>query len=751
MKKLLLLSLCLLTTAVAYANSSAAATSTLSRSMSATNTKTNVVGTGIEIDNSLIDALEKQPETDLVKELKDAKNSLKLQSATSCEDFDTVLTNWVNKNKDFFQRPYYYGGPMPLRREGWVAVDSMAKTAVPESASSASAWVGVWGWAPDYSATNVQKAWIDEPDIIKNDGAYIYYVNNTKKLLYILKWPYNGTTPDLASADIVKILKLPSSYNATNLLIDGNKLVLISSRYLDLPYDYNKSFFEKNTRTNVVVFDITDKNKVAILRLFDFPGQIQESRLSNGKLTVVSNLWFNWWPIYWIMNQKQPVDDVITTSTIVPNGAEIVRKASGKLDKHVYKPDCSSLHYILPDSVENFNPSVGVIHTIDLRKDNNAHTNLFYGNAGQIHVTDKSLYIVSSISLNSYQYASCPPNAKCAMPLIRREPNNFSLIHKYSLLSGKPMYQDSALAKWDLLNQYSMDEDTSGNFRILTRSRSPELATHLWVFDNKLALNGWLLNIEPKEDFKASRFIWNKLYLVTFQQIDPLFVIDLVGKPRILWELKIPWFSQYLHPYAPMKDNKQLLLWLWVDTQNTWGRTTTNGVKLDLYEVDYNAINNSSITIKQLFTKTLWGKWSWSEAIDNPRVFVRNEKTQKLFLPIITQDEIEKKVCNKDYYGQEYCYPQFTYNTTFAGVKTLSVALNNGITELASKDYKDQIISYLKENNQYYGSEYNNYGLDQRQYMSLWNRAGYVGDVTYFVNNAFADFVSPKESKTIKF
>jgi len=79
-----------------------------------------------------------------------------------------------------------------------------------------------------------------------------------------------------------------------------------------------------------------------------------------------------------------------------------------------------------------------------------------------------------------------------------------------------------------------MDEDANGNFRILTRSRSPELATHLWVFDNKLALNGWLLNIEPKEDFKASRFIGDKLYLVTFQQIDPLFVIDLAGKPRIL-------------------------------------------------------------------------------------------------------------------------------------------------------------------------------------------------------------------------
>ncbi len=80
-----------------------------------------------------------------------------------------------------------------------------------------------------------------------------------------------------------------------------------------------------------------------------------------------------------------------------------------------------------------------------------------------------------------------------------------------------------------------MDEDAKGNFRILTRTWSPELSTHLWKFDNKLVLSGLLLGIEPKEDFKASRFIGDKLYLVTFQQIDPLFVIDLAPiKPKIL-------------------------------------------------------------------------------------------------------------------------------------------------------------------------------------------------------------------------
>jgi uncharacterized secreted protein with C-terminal beta-propeller domain len=85
-----------------------------------------------------------------------------------------------------------------------------------------------------------------------------------------------------------------------------------------------------------------------------------------------------------------------------------------------------------------------------------------------------------------------------------------------------------------------MDEDTNGNFRIITRNWNPQLATHIWKLDNTLQHHSQLLNVEPGEDFKASRYIGDKLYLVTFQQIDPLFVIDMKDKPTILGELKIP-------------------------------------------------------------------------------------------------------------------------------------------------------------------------------------------------------------------
>lgn len=71
-----------------------------------------------------------------------------------------------------------------------------------------------------------------------------------------------------------------------------------------------------------------------------------------------------------------------------------------------------------------------------------------------------------------------------------------------------------------------------------------------------------LMNIEPGEEFKSSRYIGDKLYLVTFERTDPLFVIDLenIRKPKIIGKLKIPGFSSYLHPYAKMKNGKQYLI-----------------------------------------------------------------------------------------------------------------------------------------------------------------------------------------------
>jgi hypothetical protein len=260
-----------------------------------------------------------------------------------------------------------------------------------------------------------------------------------------------------------------------------------------------------------------------------------------------------------------------------------------------------------------------------------------------------NLYLTSYIYKN-YNY-SCPVNARCFMPWYPRWQN--TLVHKVNVDWNTLKYQDSTIIPWSPLTQYSMDE-YENNFRILTSTNNwtwnnQERHTDLYILDEDLELKWSLTNLWSGEDFKSSRYIGDKLFLVTFKQVDPLFAIDLsdVSKPKILWELKIPGYSTYLHPYD---DNH--LIGLGYDTkENQWWGTINNWIKVDLYEINYDkkcwdsdlsadeiskcdSWDYKWIIVKQLHSLTLWEYGSYSEALNNPRMFMWKPANNKLFLPV---------------------------------------------------------------------------------------------------------------------
>ena len=102
----------------------------------------------------------------------------------------------------------------------------------------------------------------------------------------------------------------------------------------------------------------------------------------------------------------------------------------------------------------------------------------------------------------------------------------------------------------------------------------------LYVLDDKLKELSRIEELAPDESIYSARFIGNTGYFVTFRQMDPLFSVDLSDpkKPEILGALKIPGFSEYLHPYGD-----GLLLGIGMDTDPTG--MTTNGVKLSMFDV----------------------------------------------------------------------------------------------------------------------------------------------------------------------
>ena len=130
--------------------------------------------------------------------------------------------------------------------------------------------------------------------------------------------------------------------------------------------------------------------------------------------------------------------------------------------------------------------------------------------------------------------------------------------------------------------------DESGDrFRIATTSESfsrtgSTSSSNVYVLDENLKQVGSLTKIAPDERIYSARFMDDKLFLVTFKQIDPFFVIDLsADSPKILGALKIPGFSNYLQPY-----DENHIIGIGRDTkENEWGGVQTNGVKISMFDV----------------------------------------------------------------------------------------------------------------------------------------------------------------------
>lgn len=167
-----------------------------------------------------------------------------------------------------------------------------------------------------------------------------------------------------------------------------------------------------------------------------------------------------------------------------------------------------------------------------------------------------------------------------------------TVIHKISLNGLEIAYQGEVSVPGRLLNQFSMDEYNSA-FRVAVTKEAvwssildneqtkPE--SGIYTYDDKLKLQGKLTGIASGERIYSARFMGNRAYLVTFVQTDPLFAIDLSDQkePKILGEVKLPGYSNYLHPI-----DETHLIGLGKETfTNEWGNVVPSSLKLALFDV----------------------------------------------------------------------------------------------------------------------------------------------------------------------
>lgn len=599
--------------------------------------------------------------------------TLMLKSFNSCDDLEKVTSNFLKDyNKKYWNQ---------YARDFFMEDDMVFETTadVSESISQKSANVVSGSAGKDFSSTNEQVSWVSESEIIKTDWKYIYYMsdyydNTLKTQNYQERQKKNVYIIDAENMKVVKKINLPKHFWGTQLYLQNDRLVILASG--SPSSKFQSQFWDNSSKTYTIIYDVSDPVQAKMLKAFMSEWNFEKSRLIDNKLYVISRK-----NTYSYFRAYQ--DDIsLEAEKIIPKGLEIVA-TTNKDKKNVeingeirdynvtsgYVAKCSDVDYILPDtSADLWYPQFNMISIIDIEDmTNSADTKLIFGNLNEIYMSLDNLYLTNNVyKTDAFR---CAPNMRCIAPFYYGGTNH-TLVHKMNISKTGLNYQTSALLEWSPLTQYSMDE-YKWDFRILTKANSwnfswEQAHTDLYILDNNLELKSSLQNLGLWEDFKSSRYIWDKLFLVTFEQIDPLFVIDLADakNPKILWELKMPGYSTYLHPY-----DENHIIGIGYDTiENKWWGIQNAGVKIDLYEVNYDKTCSSSwlsqeevkkcssgdykwILVKQKYTKTFGGYGSDSEALNNPRMFMWKANEKTLLLPVtLKQSSLDDQYRSIDFF-----------------------------------------------------------------------------------------------------
>jgi hypothetical protein len=195
-----------------------------------------------------------------------------------------------------------------------------------------------------------------------------------------------------------------------------------------------------------------------------------------------------------------------------------------------------------------------------------------------------------------------------------------------------------------VLNQYSMSE-FEGHLRVATTidaefffdpvfgvGEQTDPVNNVYVLGEAegeegtvLATVGSVEDIAPGETIQSARFDGPKGYLVTFEQIDPLFTLDLAdpANPAVVGEWQGPGFSTFM---VPMGEDHVLAVGQYVPPPGEFG---TWGVQLSIFDV------SDFANPTQLSNVVLGGdRGSYSEALWNPKAFTYFAEEGLVALPL---------------------------------------------------------------------------------------------------------------------
>jgi uncharacterized secreted protein with C-terminal beta-propeller domain len=268
-----------------------------------------------------------------------------------------------------------------------------------------------------------------------------------------------------------------------------------------------------------------------------------------------------------------------------------------------------------------------------------------------------------------------------------QEDTRKTIIHKISIDKEKIEYVAKGTVPGRLLNQFSMDQN-GDRFRvavtteIYTQYEGTIRSNAVYVLDEQLNIVGELEEIAPDESIFSARFMGDRLYLVTFQQIDPFFVIDLSSDtPKILGELKIPGFSNYLHPY-----DEEHVIGVGRDTKEIESnRVKQLGIKISLFNVA--DVNNPKVVDDFV----IGDGSTQSEALYNHKAFFFDKTREVLSIPISADIESLDITTSSKMFAPDY--------NRWSGFYVFDLNKTDGISSKGTITHSDSDTRYYGMNN----------------------------------------------------
>ncbi len=408
----------------------------------------------------------------------------------------------------------------------------------------------------DYSTTNIQEAGVDEPDMVKTDGEFIY-LTKSDRLRIVSSWPVEDSQ-EVGSVEL--------SGSSSDLFLHDDKILAYSHRYVDDDERWR-------TVTVVDVIDVSDRTKPEVITTKQIDGRFVSARRIGGDVYTVTQptitLPYDVHEEIWDAYASADIDNGYSLSW---NASALRQETARRTRERTVRPvierrlaqmpmtdflpsvthedgtrepiaDCTDILH----SRDVSNPGLTVVSHIDLNRPKtrvSGDATAVMAGTATVYASQRSMYVAQSSFSWWDGFSSI---------------DQVTRFHQFTLDGENTAYTASGMVDGFLHNQFSMSEH-EGLLRVATTNQNQwwgsdeqnaKEGNNIFVLDAEtpdMPIIGELRGLAPGERIYSTRFQADRAFMVTFVQIDPLFTIDLSHptEPKAVGELKIPGYSAYL-------------------------------------------------------------------------------------------------------------------------------------------------------------------------------------------------------------